>query len=102
MDKKDGRGDTERPEADAQMGPNVEEEFLFRIVQLEPNISGPNIKRLRGLGDPYRAPTVVQVMQAIYSLTGKVRENTQISGHLWTEATSALLCHLPPCPVFIF
>lgn len=35
-DKKDGRGDSERPEADAQMGPNVDEEFLFRIVQLEP------------------------------------------------------------------
>lgn len=35
-DKKDGRGDTERPEADAQMGPNLDEEFLFRIVQLEP------------------------------------------------------------------
>lgn len=39
-DKKDGRGDIERPEADAQMGPNVDEVFLFRIVLLEPNISG--------------------------------------------------------------
>lgn len=45
-DKKDGRGDTERPEADAQMGPNVDEEFLFRIVQLEPiSADAPNAQR---------------------------------------------------------
>lgn len=87
-DKKDERGDTDRPEADAQMDKDKMKHSLFLI-----RIVGWALE-----------PMSVDLSKAQYTLDGSpgsdvkglFDENMQISGHLWIEATSALLCHLTP------